>query len=127
MRQILVLLAGAFLLNTALAQDDAEDYEVVLPEAAQKCVLPASPDAIPEEATYEQLKQGKAQIATFQAEVLVFRECLQAAEANPDNTPGNNQAIVESFNYSVDQEERIAVRFNEAIRSYKERKAAESQ
>ena len=124
MRKILVVLAGAFLLNTALAQEDAEDYEVVLPEEAQKCVLPASPDAIPEEATYDQLKTGKMQIATFQEEVLVFRECLQAAEENPDNTPGNKQAIVDSFNYSVDMEERIAVRFNEAIRSYKERKAA---
>ena len=124
MKQLLIVLAGTFLLNTAMAQDDAEDYEVVLPDEAQKCVLPASPDAIPEEATYDQLKTGKAQIATFQEEVLVFRECLQAAEENPDNTPGNNQAIVDSFNYSVDMEERIAVRFNEAIRSYKERKAA---
>jgi hypothetical protein len=123
-KQLLIVLAGTFLLNTAMAQDDAEDYEVVLPDEAQKCVLPASPDAIPEEATYDQLKTGKAQIATFQEEVLVFRECLQAAEENPDNTPGNNQAIVDSFNYSVDMEERIAVRFNEAIRSYKERKAA---
>ena len=124
MRKILVVLAGAFLLNTALAQEDEEDYEIVLPEEAQKCVLPASPDAILEEATYDQLKTGKVQIATFQEQVLVFRECLQAAEENPDNTPGNKQAIVDSFNYSVDMEERIAVRFNEAIRSYKERKAA---
>ncbi len=124
MRKILVVLAGAFLLNTALAKEDAEDYEIVLPEQAQKCILPASPDAIPEEATYDQLKTGKAQIATFQQEVLVFRDCLQAAEENPDNTAGNKQAIVDSFNYSVDMEERVAVRFNEAIRSYKERKAA---
>jgi hypothetical protein len=123
-RKILVVVAGAFLLNTALAKEDEEDFEIVLPEDAQKCVLPASPDAIPKEATYDQLKTGKAQIATFQTEVLVFRECLQAAEENPDNTAGNKQAIVDSFSYSVDMEERIAVRFNEAIRSYKERKAA---
>ena len=125
MRKILFVLAGAFLLNTALAQEDEEDYEIVLPEEAQKCVLPASPDAIPEEATYDQLKTGKTQIATFQQEVLVFRECLQAAEENPDNTAGNKQAIVSSFNYSVDMEERIALRFNEAIRSYKERQASQ--
>jgi len=126
-KRILVLLAGAFLFNVAQAQDDAEDYDIVLPDEAQKCILPTSPDAIPEEATYDDLKSAKAQIATFQGEVLVFRECLQAAEENPDNTPGNQQAIVSSFNYSVEMEERIAERFNEAIRSYKERKAAASQ
>ena len=125
MKRILVVVAGAFLFNLAQAQDDAEEYVVVLPDEAQKCVLPAGPDAIPEEATYDDLKSQKAQIATFQSEVLVFRECLQAAEQNPDNTPGNNQAIISSFNYSVEMEERIAERFNAAIRDYKERKAAE--
>lgn len=125
MRRILAVVAGAFLFNVALAQDDAEEYEVVLPEEAQKCVLPAGPDAIPEEASYEDLKSQKAQIATFQEEVLVFRTCLQNAEDNPENTPGNNQAIISSFNYSVEMEERIAARFNDAIRDYKARKAAE--
>ena len=43
---------------------------------------------------------------------------------NPDNTPGNKQAIVESYNYSVEMEERVANRFNEAVRDYKERQAA---
>ena len=125
MRQLFVLLAAAFLFNTVQAQEDAEEYIEVLPEDAQKCVLPASPDAISEEATYDQLKEAKAQIATFQAGVAVFRECLSAAEANPDNTAGNKQAIVSSFNYSVDMEERVAVRFNEAIRNYKERQASQ--
>lgn len=125
MRRILVVVAGAFLFNVAQAQDDAEEYAVILPDEAQKCVLPAGPDALPKEATYDDLKSQKAQIATFQGEVMVFRECLQAAEENPENTPGNNQAIISSFNYSVEMEERIAERFNEAIRGYKERKAAE--
>ena len=125
MRQIFVLIAAAFLFNTVQAQDDAEEYIEVLPEDAQKCVLPASPDAIPEEATYDDLKEAKAQIATFQVEVLDFRECLSLAEENPDNTAGNKQAIISSFNYSVDMEERVALRFNEAIRSYKERQASQ--
>ena len=125
MRQILVLITATFLFNSVQAQDDAEEYMEVLPEGAQKCVLPASPDAIPEEATYDQLKEAKMQIATFQTEVEIFRECLRVAEENPDNTAGNKQAIVSSFNYSVDMEERIAERFNEAIRSYKERQASQ--
>lgn len=118
-----VLLAAAIFINTALAQDDADEYAVVLPEDAQKCVLPAAPDAIPENATLEQLKKAKADIAVFQGQVGEFRECLDAAQDNPSNTEGNKQAIISSFNYSVEMEERIAARFNEAIRDYKERNA----
>ena len=123
MTRILVLLAAALFINTALAQDDSEEYVVVLPEDAQKCILPASPDAIPEEATLDQLKAAKADIAVFQGEVAVFRECLDVAQDNPSNTEGNKQAIISSFNYSVENEERVAERFNAAIRSYKERNA----
>jgi hypothetical protein len=119
----LALLAAAFFINTAMAQDDADEYAVVLPDDAQKCVLPAAPDAIPEDATLDQLKAAKADIAVFQGEVGVFRECLDAAQDNPSNTEGNKQAIISSFNYSVEMEERVAARFNEAIRSYKERNA----
>lgn len=124
MKRIFTLLAAAVLCANVVAQDDDADYEQVLPEAAQKCVLPTSPDAIPEEAVYDDLVNAKKQIAVFQEEVVGFRECLQAAEADPDNTPGNKAAIVASFNYSVEMEERIAERFNTAVRGYKERKAA---
>lgn len=123
MIRTLALLAAAFFINTAMAQDDADEYAVVLPDDAQKCVLPAAPDAIPEDATLDQLKAAKADIAVFQGEVGVFRECLDAAQDNPSNTEGNKQAIISSFNYSVEMEERVAARFNEAIRSYKERNA----
>jgi len=123
--RVLIFVAAGFLFSSAQAQDDAEEYRVVLPAEAQNCVLPASPDNIPAEASYDQLKEGKAQIQTFQSEVLIFRECLHAAEDDPENTEGNKQAIIESFNYSVDMEERIAERFNEAIRSYKQRQASE--
>lgn len=125
MKRILMVVAAGFLFNSVQAQDDAEEYRVVLPADAQKCILPASPDKISDEASYDQLKEAKAQIASFQADVEVFRTCLKEAEDNPGNTEGNKQAIISSFNYSVDMEERIAERFNEAIRSYKARKAAE--
>ncbi len=125
MKRVLIVIAAGFLFNSVQAQDDAEEYKVVLPPDAQKCILPASPDKIPDDASYDQLKEAKAQIATFQVDVEVFRTCLKEAEDNPDNTEGNKQAIISSFNYSVDMEERIAERFNVAIRSYKARKAAE--
>lgn len=123
MKRVLIIIAAGFLFNSVQAQDDAEEYKVVLPPDAQKCVLPASPDKIPDDASLDQLKESKAQIATFQIDVEVFRTCLKAAEDNPENTEGNKQAIISSFNYSVDMEERIAERFNVAIRNYKARQA----
>ena len=126
MKHVIALIAAVALAGAVQAQDELnpEDYEVILPADAQKCVLPAAPDAIPEEATLDQLKAAKSQVGEFQAQVTEFRDCLAAAEQNPDNTPGNKQAIVESYNYSVEMEERVAARFNEAVRDYKERKAA---
>lgn len=123
MKRIFILVAAALLFSNAQAQDDS-DLVQVLPEDAQKCALPASPDAIPEEATYDDLVKAKKGVADFQLELESFRECLKAAEDNPDNTEGNKAAIVSSFNYSVEMEERVAERFNSAVRSYKERKAA---
>lgn len=124
MKRFFVFVAATLLFSTLQAQENEADYDVVLPADAQACALPASPDAIPEEAVYEDLVKAKKQIAEFQGKVEVFRTCLKSAEENPDNTPGNAQAIVSSFNYSVEMEERIAERFNAAVRSYKERKAA---
>ena len=124
MKRFFVLVAAAAALNVANAQVD-EGMDVVLPDDARKCVLPASPDAIPVEASYDDLKAAKQDVADFQSKITVFRDCLAEADKNPDNTLGNKQAIVDSYNYSVEMEERVANRFNEAVRIYKERKAAE--
>lgn len=125
MNRILVLIAAGLMASTVQAQDLGEEgYDVILPEDAQKCVLPAAPDAIPENASLDQLKAAKKDIGVFQGKVTSFRDCLAVAEENPANTAGNKQAIVDSYNYSVEMEERVAERFNEAVRDYKARKAA---
>ena len=124
MKRLLVLALAGLLPVMASAQDTEIVSPVVLPDDAQKCMLPASPDAIPEDATLDQLKAAKADVAAFQEKIGVFRQCLDEANADPDLTDGNKQAIVESYNYSVEMEERVANRFNEAVRAYKERKAA---
>lgn len=125
MKKMVFALAAALAVNVVVAQDAApeEDYTVVLPESAQACVLPAAPDSIPPDATYDQLVEAKKHVADFQAGLGVYRECMTAAEASAGEalTPGNKQALVQSYNYSVDMEERVAQRFNDAIRSYKER------
>ena len=122
MKRLLFFIAAASMAVSVQAQD--ANSEVILPSDAQKCVLPAAPDSIPDNADLDQLKAAKAQVGEFQAKITVFRDCLAQAEENEDNTPGNKQAIVDSYNYSVEMEERVAARFNEAVRSYKERKAA---
>lgn len=117
-------LIASLLLCTAqglYAQEDA-DYEVVLPEAAQSCVLPTAPDTIPEDAEREQLLEAKKAVGDFQGAITAYRDCLSAAETE-DITPGNKQAIIASYNYSVEMEERVANRFNEAVRAYNARKS----
>ena len=126
MKKVLILLVAGMFMSTAFAQAEKpapeEDYTVVLPEDAQKCVLPAAPDAIPEDATKDQLLAAKGQIAEFQVALQTYRDCLKAAEESGVTlTAGNKQALVASFNYSVDMEERVAGHFNEAVKSYKER------
>ena len=126
MKKTLAILCISLLAAPALAQEEAEeDYTVVLPDAAQACVLPVAPDAIPPDADYDTLLEAKKQVGEFQGTVETYRSCLQAAEQSADLTPGNKQALVQSYNYSVDMEERVAQRFNDAVRSYKERQAAE--
>jgi hypothetical protein len=125
-KKVLILLVAGMFMSTAFAQDEKtapeEDYTVILPEAAQKCVLPAAPDAIPEDATKDQLLAAKGQIAEFQVSLQAYRDCLKVAEESGVTlTAGNKQALVASFNYSVDMEERVAGHFNEAVKSYKER------
>jgi len=109
-----------FTCQLAVAQEELDEMEIVLPDAAQACVLPTAPDTIPEDADRDQLLAAKQDVADFQAEVEVYRGCLSDAETD-DITPGNKQAIVASYNYSVEMEERVATRFNDAIRDYKER------
>ena len=122
MKKVLIFAIAGFLLNTASAQstDEKEDYTVVLPDKAQSCVLPAAPDAIPADANYDQMITAKKNVADFQSMLGTYRDCLKAAEdGTPDLTAGNKQALVASYNYSVDMEEWVADRFNEAVCTYK--------
>ena len=124
MKKVMIVIVAGFLLNTAYAQtNEEEDYTVVLPDKAQACVLPAAPDAIPADANYDQMMVAKQHVADFQSTLAVYRECLKSAEEGSELTAGNKQALVASYNYSVDMEERVAQRFNDAVHSYKERTA----
>lgn len=110
-----------------MAQDVMEDgSKVVLPLEAQQCDLPSAPPPIPDPAEKGELIQAKKKVQQFQADMIVYRECLDKYDVGEELTTGNHQAISNAHNYSVEMEERVAGIFNEALRAYKARLAEQS-
>lgn len=101
----------------------AEESTVILPLEAQTCDLPTAPPRIDPEASYEQLVEAKQNVNDFQAAMVLYRGCLDQASAVDALTEGNEVALTQAHNYSVEMEERIAEQFNVAVRAYKARKA----
>jgi len=110
-------LATSAPITSALAQDD--ESEVVLPLEAQTCDLPSAPASIPAQPSYDDLAKAKANIATFQVSLGEYRGCLDASREGVDLSDGNEIALTQAHNYSVEMEERVAEQFNEAVRAYK--------
>ena len=117
-----VILTGLALIFSmaANAQEGADDaIRVVLPIEAQQCKLPSAPPPIPEAPVKDDLIQAQKKIKLFQEDVAVYRACLEKDKDSPDLTWGNQQAISNAYDYSVDMETRVAEMFNEALRAYK--------
>ncbi len=109
---------------TAMAQDVMEDgSRIILPVEAQQCNLPSAPAPIPEVPEKADLLKAQKNVKQFQADMVVYRTCLDKDADNPELTTGNQQAVSNAHNYSVDMEERVAGMFNEAVRAYKANKA----
>jgi len=120
---IVVILSGFSL--SAVAQDQsavADDQLFILSDEAQKCVLPTAPGKINEDPAYEELVQAKSDVSGFQADIEVYRACLTESEEDSNLTDGNRRALAAAYNYSVEMEERVANRFNVAVRAYKAKK-----
>ncbi len=96
---------------------------VILPLEAQTCNLPVAPARVPADADYEGLVKAKGNFSDFQAGMSKYRECLDAAKKSTSLTDGNQQALHNAHNYSVEMEERMAEQFNVAVRAYKARQA----
>ena len=104
----------------AMAQEVMEDgSKVVLPLEAQLCALPSAPPPIPEVPEKPDLLAAQKNVKQFQADMEVYRTCIDKDAESPDLSSGNQQAISNAHNYSVDMEERVAAMFNEAVRAYK--------
>jgi len=96
---------------------------VILPLEAQTCDLPSAPARIPPDADYDMLVKAKGQVSAFQQAMVEYRQCLDSARSAPGLTEGNEIALNQAHNYSVEMEERIAEQFNVAVRAYKARQA----
>ena len=122
LQTILAALALLFVGQAAVAQSDGSI--IVLPLEAQTCDLPAAPPRIPVDADRDMLIQAKQNVNDFQAAMVLYRGCLDRTKDLDTLTDGNQMALVEAHNYSVEMEERVAEQFNIAVRKYKERQAA---
>lgn len=113
---VLVMLASA----TAMAQQVMDDgSRLVLPLETQQCNLPSAPPPIPDVPVKSDLLKAQKGVKRFQAEMEVYRTCLDKNADSRELSSGNRQAISNAHNYSVDMEERVAAMFNEAVRAYK--------
>lgn len=112
----LVLMASL----TAMAQEIMDDGSlVILSVEAQHCDLPSAPAPIPEVPEKSDLLTAQKKIKQFQADMEVYRACLDKDADSSEMSSGNRQALSNAHNYSVDMEERVAGMFNTAVRAYK--------
>ena len=120
MKKIIFAGMALMMMTPALAQDTMEDGSmVVLPISAQQCNLPSAPPPIPEVPEKSDLLAAQKGVKKFQADMIVYRECINHEVMSEELSDGNRQAITNAHNYSVDMEERVAGMFNEAVRAYK--------
>lgn len=97
------------------------DDQILLPSSAQLCKMPTAPPPIPKFPSKADLLRAQKNVKQFQAEMEVFRTCINRDIESDKLSPGNKQAINNAHNYSVDMEERVARLFNDAVREYKNR------
>ena len=117
-----VIFAGLVILVSvsAGAQEVMDDgSRVVLPVETQQCGLPSAPPPIPEIPEKADLLAAQKGVKSFQAEMEIYRACLDKGPDSRDLSKGNVMAISNAHNYSVDMEERVASMFNDAVRAYK--------
>ena len=123
-----VIITGLMLVSsmTVLAQDVTDDGSmVVLPIETQQCNLPSAPPPIPDAPVKADLLKAQKYVKQFQADMEVYRACLNKDAESDELSTGNRVAISNAHNYSVDMETRVAAMFNDAVKAYKAAQAGE--
>jgi hypothetical protein len=118
----LIFIAGLALTASvaATAQELMDDgSKVVLPLEAQSCVLPSAPPPIPNPPTRDDMLTAQKYVKQFQADMEVYRTCINKDAESGNLTKGNVLAIANAHDYSVDMETRVASMFNDALHAYK--------
>jgi hypothetical protein len=95
------------------------------------CDYPQPPE-IPEGATAskEEMVAASKAVKAYQGDMVSYRECIDAestakvaeleiGEADEETIKNNKMAAAKKYNASVDEEELVVARFNEAVRAYK--------
>ncbi|MDG2087934.1 MAG: hypothetical protein P8J68_04250 [Arenicellaceae bacterium] len=123
MKYALSMLAMAVFTAPAFAQDlsapPSDLVEIVVPDLAAACELSEPPAAIEDGAGYDALVAAQGDVKSFQTSAEAYRECLDGVRDAPDLTEGNEIALNALHDQSVDLEEQVAGRFNEAVKAYK--------
>ena len=123
MKYLLSTLAMVIFAASVFAQDlsapPSDSVEIVVPEVARDCVLAEPPAAIAEDIDYDALVAAQGEVKSFQASAVTYRDCLDALRATEELTEGNEIALNALHDQSVDLEEQVAGRFNEAVKAYK--------
>ena len=120
MKKVIFTILALMVSITAMAQDVMDDgSRVVLPLEAQACDLPNAPPPIPDVPVKEDLLKAQKFVKSFQADMEIYRACVNKDIDSEELSSGNRQAISNAHNYSVGMEERVASMFNEAVRAYK--------
>lgn len=123
MKYALSMLAMVVFTAPVFAQDlsapPSDSVEIVVPDLAAACELSEPPAAIEEGVDYDALVAAQGGVKSFQTSAEAYRECLDGVRDAPDLTEGNEIALNALHDQSVDLEEQVAGRFNEAVKAYK--------
>jgi hypothetical protein len=123
MKYVLSMLAMVVFTAPVFAQDLSAPpsglVEIVVPDLAAACELSEPPAAIEEGVSYDALVAAQGDVKSFQSSAEAYRECLDGVRDAPDLTEGNEIALNALHDQSVDLEEQVAGRFNEAVKAYK--------
>jgi len=105
----------------ALAEDskNPQPEEVVAPPGAKECKMPPTPPDIPEGAGKPELIEAQKEVRRFQTGMKEYRSCLNDVRNSVENTEEHKLALDILHDKSVNLEEKVANRFNDAVQSWK--------
>jgi len=120
MKKLVILIFVGLLAPLTLAENSGKmPDKVVAPDGAEKCEMPKMPPEIPEGSGKSELIEAQGEVKQFQAGVKEYRSCLEAISDDDELTEENRLALDILHDKSVNLEEKVAKRFNNAVQEWK--------